>query len=371
MANSNYTQLGTIANVASGTRVTMNWSNLAPNTQYQWYAVVSNGTKTTTGPTWSFTTAGTATPAVSFSTTNLAFGSQLENTNSVPQNVQLTNSGSALLNIKGITASKDYSQTNTCGTSVAVGGNCTVLVTFRPTVANTDNGTVTISDNAAGGLQTITLVGSGVATAPVVSLSSTSLTFGSQALGTTSKSLMVNLTNQGNAALGITSIVPSGDFADTTTCSSSLAANAACTISVTFTPTATGTRGGAITITDTASGSPQQITLTGTGSGLTAPAVSLSTTSLSFGSSRVRRTSSTKSVKVNNTGNATLSLTNVVASGDFSQTNNCGGSVNAGQSCTISVNFKPTAKGVRTGTITITDNASGSPQTVSLTGTGR
>jgi hypothetical protein len=76
---------------------------------------------------------------------------------------------------------------------------------------------------------------------------------------------MVTLTNSGTATLTLTSIVPSGDYAQTNTCGGSVAAAGNCTISVTFTPTATGTRTGAITITDNASGSPHMVTLTGTG----------------------------------------------------------------------------------------------------------
>ena len=60
MQNNGYANLGTVSNVASGAHATMNWNNLAPGVQYQWYAVVSNGTYTTTGPTWSFTTSNTA-----------------------------------------------------------------------------------------------------------------------------------------------------------------------------------------------------------------------------------------------------------------------------------------------------------------------
>jgi hypothetical protein len=369
MQNSGYTNLGSVSNVASGAHATMTWNNLASGVQYQWYAVVSNGTYTTTGPTWNFTTSNSAAPAASFSSTNLAFGSQLENSNSSPQNVSLTNTGSATLNISNIAASKDYSQTNTCGSQVLANGNCTIGVTFRPTVSGTDNGTVTVSDNASGGSQTITLTGSGVAAAPVANLSTTSLSFGSQAVGKPSASKPVTLTNQGNATLNINSIVASGDYA-ASSCPSSLAPNGACTINVTFTPTTTGTRNGAITITDNAGGSPQTVTLTGTGAGSTAPAVSLSPMSLTYPTRRVGTTSSTKNVTLSNTGNATLSVTSVVASGDFSQTNNCG-SVSASRSCTIKVTFKPTAKGNRTGTIAVTDNASGSPQSVTLTGTGR
>jgi len=369
MQNSGYTNLGSVSNVASGGHATMTWNNLASGVQYQWYAVVSNGTYTTTGPTWNFTTSNSAAPAASFSSTNLAFGSQLENSNSSQQNVSLTNTGSATLNISNIAASKDYSQTNTCGSQVLANGNCTISVTYRPTVSGTDNGNVTVSDNASGGSQTITLTGSGVAAAPVTNLSTTSLSFGSQAVDTPSASQPVTLTNQGNATLNINSIVASGDYT-ASTCPSSLAPNGACTINVTFIPTTTGTRNGAITITDNAGGSPQTVTLTGTGAGSTTPAVSLSPTSLSYPTRRVGTTTSTKNVTLSNTGNAALSVTSVVASGDFSQTNNCG-SVSAGRSCTIKVTFKPTAKGTRTGAIAVTDNASGSPQSVTLTGTGR
>jgi len=92
-----------------------------------------------------------------------------------------------------------------------------------------------------------------------------SLTFGNQAVGTTSPAQTLTLTAAGTETLTITSVVPSGDFGQTNTCGTSVAAGATCTISVTFTPTATGTRTGAITITDNASGSPQTVSLTGTG----------------------------------------------------------------------------------------------------------
>src|SRR5207253_501563 len=114
------------------------------------------------------------------------------------------------------------------------------------------------------------------ATVPVL----VSLTFGNQNLNTTSVAQSVTLTNTGTVALSVTSIVASGDFMQTNTCGTSVAAGANCAISVTFTPTATGTRTGAITITDNAAGSPQSVNLTGTGA---APGVSLSPSSLTFG----------------------------------------------------------------------------------------
>jgi hypothetical protein len=73
---------------------------------------------------------------------------------------------------------------------------------------------------------------------------------------------------------------------------------------------------------------------------------------------------------VSNTGTAPLAISSVVPSAQFGQTNTCGGRVAAGAQCTITVYFRPTGRGVVTGVVTITDNAAGSPHTVSLTGTG-
>jgi hypothetical protein len=100
------------------------------------------------------------------------------------------------------------------------------------------------------------------------------------------------------------------------------------------------------------------------------PVVNLSPTSLSFGGQNVNTISGAKNVTLKNTGKALLSITSIVTSGDFASTTTCGTSLSAGSSCTISVTFKPTATGTRTGAVTITDNAAGSPHTVSLTGTG-
>jgi hypothetical protein len=111
--------------------------------------------------------------------------------------------------------------------------------------------------------------------APDVSLSSSSLTFSSQGVGTTSAAQSVTLSNTGNAALNISSIAISGtnagDFALTNTCGSGLAAGANHGISVTFTPAATGTRSASLAITDNASGSPQTVSLSGMGASASTP----------------------------------------------------------------------------------------------------
>jgi hypothetical protein len=90
---------------------------------------------------------------------------------------------------------------------------------------------------------------------------------------------------------------------------------------------------------------------------------------LAFGS-RVLATSTTIKATLKNNLSVALNITSIAASGDFAQTNTCGTSLAAGASCTISVTFTPTATGSRTGTLTVSDDASNSPQSVSLTGAG-
>jgi hypothetical protein len=99
------------------------------------------------------------------------------------------------------------------------------------------------------------------------------------------------------------------------------------------------------------------------------PAVTISPSSFTFVGQQVGTTSSPESVSLSNTGNATLNLSNIAVSGDFAESNTCGNSLSAGASCTFSVTFTPAAAGLRTGTVTVTDNADGSPQTISLSGT--
>jgi Putative Ig domain len=120
--------------------------------------------------------------------------------------------------------------------------------------------------------------GSALATsAPAVSLSPTSLTFASQATGTTSAPQTITATNTGSASLFFNNVAIGGadplDFTivDDQCIGTTLPAGASCTISGTFSPTTTGTRTATVTYTDNAPNSPQTATLTGGGTGTTAP----------------------------------------------------------------------------------------------------
>src|SRR5262249_34734827 len=128
-----------------------------------------------------------------------------------------------------------------------------------------------------------------------------------------------------------------------------------------------GVRTANLSIADTAPGSPQLVALVGAGG---APIANLSPTSMTFSDQTVGTSSVPQTVTLTNTGNSPLNITQISASGDFSQTNTCSTSLAVGSACQISVTFTPTTTGNRTSTVTIADNASGSPQTVALLGTG-
>jgi hypothetical protein len=317
-------------------------------------------------------------PGVTLAPSNLSFGSTVVGTPAAAaQSVTLTNNGTSPLTISAITATGDFAldPSTTCSTSnqVAAGGSCTVAVSFVPTAAGTRTGTVTISDNASGGTQVIALTGA--ATAPGVTLAPSNLSFGSTVVGTPAAAAQsVTLTNNGTSPLTISAITATGDFAldPSTTCSTSnqVAAGGSCTVAVSFVPTAAGTRTGTVTISDNASGGTQVIALTGAA---TAPGVTLAPSNLSFGSTVVGTpAAAAQSVTLTNNGTSPLTISAITATGDFAQdpstTCSTSNQVAAGGSCTVAVSFVPTAAGTRTGTVTISDNASGGTQVIALTG---
>jgi hypothetical protein len=204
-------------------------------------------------------------PSVMLAPSSLQFGSQAIATPSASQSVTLSNQGTGPLSISGITASGDFSQTNTCGASVAPGANCSISAVFTPTAAGSRTGQISISDDASPSPQMIALTGTG--TGPLTTVSPSSLTFNSQVLGTISAAQTVTLTNSGSTAVTIASINITGDFGQTNNCGATLASASNCAISVTFSPAGVGARTGTLTVTDNSSASPHLVALSGTGVG--------------------------------------------------------------------------------------------------------
>ncbi|MFF2383925.1 choice-of-anchor D domain-containing protein [Streptomyces sp. NPDC058108] len=447
----------------------------------------------------------TATPGA------LNFGSVATGSTSAAQTVTVSNPTNSAAAVSSITASGDYSQTNTCGSSIAANGSCTVSVKFAPTATGSRTGTLTV--NAGGTTSTVSLSGTGTAPGPVLNTDPASLSFEGTVVGSSATAQTVKVTNSGTTSATVSGVSASGDFSQTNNCAT-LAVGASCTVNVGFKPTSGGTRTGSLTVTSNANNSPTTVSLTGSGidsttniaagrpatassnsspyvaSNLTDPdastywegtngsfpqwaqvdlgqnysvgkvvlklppatawssrtqtlsvqgstdgssfstikasagytfdpntndntatitfgattaryvrvnitantgwnaaqlsdlevfpsgggsspaTLSASPTSLTYATQALNTSSGAKTVTVTNTGTAAATVSGITVTGDFSQTNTCGTSIAANASCTVNVTFRPTASGTRTGDLSIASNASNGTTTVALTGTG-
>jgi len=417
------------------------------------------------------------------STRILFFGPVAVGTTSAVQTVTLTNTGASAVTVTAIAATGDFAQTNTCGTSIAAAANCTVSVTFTPTAAGPRSGNLSITTSASGTPQLVALFGNtNILNLPGFmtnvfgpnddeSTAMVPLPFPVNFFGNQYNGLFVN--NNGNVtfdqSLGtytpfdLTStgqVIIAPFFADVYTATwpiSGLVTYGADTVNghpafginyfrvnyyaasdkmntfqlilinrsdrapgdfdIQFnygniaweTGSASGgTDGlggdsaragfsngtglpntffelpgsainGGLLDTNTQTGlinnslnspSPGVYIFNVHAGAVVPPGFALSTTSLTFPTTPVNQPSSPMPVTVSNTGGSSFAISNIATSAGFSQTNNCPATLGPGGTCTVNVVFTPTATGPITGTLTFTDGAPGSPQTVSLSGTG-
>ncbi len=317
-------------------------------------------------------------PVASLSASALSFPATPAGTTAT-LTVTVANAGSSALTVSGVTIGGTnpsvFAAPNTCPT-VAAAGSCILTVSFTPVAASASyTAILVVTDNTggvAGSNQTLTVSGTGAAPIPTPQavLSPASLSFSSP-LNASSAAQTVTLSNPGSATLTGIAVTLTGSttFAQTaTTCGTTLAAAASCTISLSFTPVAAATATGTLSVADNAAGSPQTVALTGTGA---LPLATLSASSIAFSPQFIGTTSAASSVTLTNTGAATLTIASIAASGTgFSQTNTCGLTLAVGASCTVSATFTPAAASAYTGAITLTDSAANSPQTIALSGMG-
>jgi len=219
------------------------------------------------------------------------------------------------------------------------------------------------------------------AAVPILTMSPTALAF-SSTINVTSAAQLVNVSNTGSAPLRITGIILGGAnptrFTLTNGCpigGTGLAAGASCALTLTFTPNNTNNRSALVRINVAAPAVSQTVTMTGT---TARPTVTVSPTAIAFGNQLINTTSPAQQVTLANTSAVPLLINSITMGGAnparFGQTNNCpigGTGLAGGGSCTINVTFNPTRRLARAATLAIRDNATGSPQTVALTGTGQ
>ena len=263
-----------------------------------------------------------ALPTASLDHASLSFGDQGLSTTSDPQDVKVTNTGSVPLAVGTLSASGDFSLTSDgCSSqSVAPGDFCTVGVTFKPTMAGSRTGTLSVSDDAGDSPQQVALDGAGVA--PTATFTPSSITFAQRLIGTTSPNRTVTLVNTSNVGMLFRKQSVTGDYAispgGTCVVGGVVDAGDPCTVNVTFTPTAAETRDGALVLNTTATSSPHVIPLSGEGIAGT-PGFSVNPTSVSFGNQRVGVTSTAHTVTVTNPGTGPLSLQSVSTSGSYAR----------------------------------------------------
>lgn len=328
------------------------------------------------------------------------FGSIEVGQSSQPTTFTAKNSGGSATEALAISSSNAefVVGSDTCsGLPLAAAGSCTFTVTFVPATAATGKKTV-IGVTQTGGALLATASATGVGTAPkavVLTLSPATLDFGTTGVGTTVGPKTFTVTNTGSTDSATLSVVKNdstssvggaSQFTYTTTCSAALAAGDSCQVVVTYAPTIKGSASALFTVTD-----GTVVTKAGTVVGI---ALDKPTLSVTCGSSAantdvtasdttngwfnpgvvVGATSSAVVCTVKNDATstqATGALT-ITPTGDYAApaaSNNCTASLAPGLSCIFSLTFKPTAKGTRNGTLTVS-GANGVTTNLNLFGTG-
>ena len=321
-------------------------------------------------------------PIAQLSATSFSFGSLSLGQTSSAQTLTITSDGGQALSLNTLAITganpEDFAETDTCHVPNVLqpGNSCYVLVSFTPSAAGNRTAAVTITSNASPSTESAQLNGAGLTPAPALTLIPGSLDFGTTAVGS-STPMNVTVTNAGTAALHITNVAVVGPntndfgFSDPA-CNSAIPVNASCTITVTFTPLAAGLRTASLTLTDDAPGSPQVIAVKGNASAAPAPAVVVNPTSPDFGTT-TQGTSTPMNVTVKNTGTAALHLTSVMLGGangsEFSFSDpGCNLAIPSSGTCTIAMTFTPFSVGAHMASLTLTDDASDSPQSVQVKG---
>ena len=306
-------------------------------------------------------------PVLSLSGATLAFGNEVLGTTSAGKTVTITNITSSSVPITSITAFGDFNITsNTCVSTLAGSAHCTVTVAFKPSVLGAIKGDLTVGYSAAGSPDRLALTGTGLAP---LTVTPTSLAFGTVTVGTTSAAKTVTLKNDNpSTALSIHSSI-NGDYAIASggTCGSTLAALTTCTVNVTFTPHQNGGINGALTVTDGVSLSPLVVGATGTGSGGVASPLLFTPATLSYANAVVG-TNTSKTVTVKNNSASSVTISSITAGGDYSSSG-CVTTLASKATCTLTVTFSPSTSGSIKGSIALTDNTTVSPEVLDATGT--
>ena len=307
---------------------------------------------------------------LSTSSTSLNFGNLLVGS-SASQAFTLTNTGTGSVNVSQVAATgAGFSVTGfSSGVTLAAGQSLSLTANFAPAVAGTAAGSISVVSTATNSPATISLSGTGIQ--PQIAVTPSSVSFGNITVGANG-SQTVSIRNTGTATLSVTqaSLAGTGFTSSGLALPLSIPAGGSSAFTVSFAPASAGTFSGSISLISNAPNSSLVIPLSGAGVATTLQ-LSASPISLSFGN-LATGTTATQSVKISNTGNSSVSVSQINATGTGFSTNGITLPLTlaAGQSTSFSVTFAPTSAGSLSGSVTVVSNATNSPSTIALSGTG-
>lgn len=276
--------------------------------------------------------------------TRVDFGTVARGLPTTAKQVTIENTGANGLALKSLTAGAPFVLTHNCPAVLSVGGSCTATLNLTPTTA----GSLSTNLVVATGTGTLTVPVSAFSEGAAVTVSPSSLDFGSVPTGTLATQ-QIQLTNEGNVASALTLPGAAAPFSvRDTTCTTALAAGASCSVTLGFSPAALTDYTATYTVSTGYSGLPVSMKGTGLGSALQASATSLNFSNVDVGSS-----SNSQAVSIINAGTLPVAVSSVLVSGNFSATTSCTGTtLQPGDSCDATVVFSPTASGARSGELT-------------------
>jgi hypothetical protein len=323
------------------------------------------------------------TPNVSAGLTSAPANLNLGNVNvgsSVSQTIIVTNTASSAVTISklattgtGVTASGI-----TVPFALGAGKQASLKVTFTPPSMGTVNGSVIVSSttgtagtSSASSTSNLTIALSGVGMQPQISVVPTSVSFGSVAVGV-SNTQTLTIKDSGNANLIISQgTITGGGFGITgPTLPATLTPGQSLAFSVRFSPSSASSTTGTVSIASNAPQSPLLVGLSGTGVSQSLQ-LSANPSALAFGNV-TQGSSSKQSVTLTNTGNSSVSVSNLAPTGSYFSISGLSVPVSlaSGQTATFSVAFAPNTSGSFTGSVSVASTASNSPLSIPLSGTG-
>jgi hypothetical protein len=291
--------------------------------------------------------------------------------------VTLTSSGNAPLDINTITIAGTPFSVGTLSlpTTLQPGQQLTVNVTYEPTTAEADAGTLTVTSNDPSGPATVSLGGNGTAVpTPQLTVNPTALNFGNTPVNVP-LTKPVTLTSTGTAAVTISAATVSGTGFSVSgaTFPVTLNPNQTLTLQVQFDPTTAGAATGQLTInSNSTTGGTATVALSGNGTVTTTPQLTVNPTAVNFGDTQVN-VPVTQPVTLTSTGTAAVTISAATVSGaGFSVSGTTFPvTLNPNQSVTLQVQFNPASAGTASGQLTInSDSTTGGITKVALSGNG-